>query len=52
MLGKIKDLEEYITRLALMNAVKYGGRANMQAVLGKLFALYPDLKREARESVT
>ncbi|MHA1709572.1 MAG: glutamate--tRNA ligase [Candidatus Baldrarchaeia archaeon] len=44
-----REVEENIMRLALMNAIKYGGKAKAKAVLGKLLATFPELKSEAKE---
>ena len=38
-----------ITKYALHNAVKYNGKANAGAVIGKIFAENPELKANARE---
>ena len=49
MSNDVKEIENYILRIALMNAIKYNGKANMQAVLGKLFAKFPELRKDARD---
>ena len=44
--GNIKDT---ITKYALQNAIKYKGKANPGAVIGKVFAESPELKEKAQE---
>jgi glutamyl-tRNA synthetase len=43
-----KELEVLIRKWVLQNAVKYAGKANFGAVLGKLLAEKPDLKDELK----
>jgi glutamyl-tRNA synthetase len=43
------DVEEIAFRYALANAVKYGGRADVKAVMAKLMAEVPELRQRARE---
>ncbi len=43
------ELKNIITKYALQNALKYGGKANPGAVIGKVFAENPDLKSQAKE---
>lgn len=40
-------MEEIILKYALQNAVKFDGKANQGAVIGKVFAEKPELKNEA-----
>ncbi len=42
------DLEVLARKHALANAVRYGGKANFGAVLGKLLAEKPDIKNELK----
>ncbi|MCX8188858.1 MAG: glutamate--tRNA ligase [Nitrososphaeria archaeon] len=46
-----KEVEELIRKYALENAVKFGGKCNPQAVLGKVLGERPELKSSARELV-
>ncbi|MBI2647022.1 glutamate--tRNA ligase [Candidatus Woesearchaeota archaeon] len=46
MEGKLKQI---ILKYALQNAIKYKGKANPGAVIGKVFAENPDLKEKAKE---
>jgi glutamyl-tRNA synthetase len=48
-MGYIMDVEEIAFRYALANAVKYGGRADVKAVMAKLMAEVPELRQRARE---
>ncbi|MFB0514113.1 MAG: glutamate--tRNA ligase, partial [Candidatus Bathyarchaeia archaeon] len=41
--------KELIRKLALLNAVNYGGKAQFQPVLGKLLTEKPNLKARVRE---
>ena len=41
------ELEKIILKYALENAVKFGGKANPKAVIGKVFSEMPELKKEA-----
>jgi glutamyl-tRNA synthetase len=41
-----KKIKEEIRNWSLQNALKYGGKANQGAVIGKLLSTYPDLKKE------
>ena len=43
------SLKQTITKYALQNAVRYKGRANPGAVIGKVFAEMPELKEKAQE---
>ncbi|MCK5283835.1 MAG: glutamate--tRNA ligase [Nanoarchaeota archaeon] len=42
-------LDNTIRKYALQNAVKYNGKANPGAIIGKVFAEMPELKKEAKE---
>ena len=44
-----RSIEWVIRKHCLANAVKYGGKANAKAVIGKLLAERPDLRAQARE---
>ena len=44
-----KELEDTITKYALQNAVKFKGKANPGAVIGKVFAENPHLKENSKE---
>src|SRR3989339_635320 len=44
-----QSLKSAITKYALQNAVKYKGKANIGAVIGKVLAENPDLKDKAKE---
>jgi glutamyl-tRNA synthetase len=48
-LSSNKEVEELIRKYALENAVKFGGKCNPQAVLGKVFGERPELKSSAKE---
>ena len=43
------SLKQTIIKYALQNAVKYKGKANVGAVIGKVFAETPELKEKAQE---
>ena len=43
------DLDSAIRKYALQNAVKFAGKANPGAVLGKVFAEHPEAKNQAKE---
>ena len=43
------QLKQTITKYALQNAVKYKGKADPGAVIGKVFAEMPELKEKAQE---
>ncbi len=43
------SLEQLIRKYSLANAIKYDGKANVKAVIGKLFAERPDLRSQAQE---
>lgn len=43
------DVEDIAFKYALANAVKYGGRADVKAVMAKLMAEVPELRQRARE---
>ncbi len=45
------DVEKIILKHALKNAIKYGGKANLKAVLSKVFGELPELRKEAKEVV-
>ena len=47
----MKDLREIILKHALLNAVEHGGKANVQAVLGKVIAEVPDAKGRISEVI-
>ena len=44
-----KNLKSAITKYALQNAVKYKGKANIGAVIGRVLAENPELKEKAKE---
>jgi len=44
-----EDIDQTIRKYALQNAVKYGGKARVEAVFGKIFHEYPDLKERIKE---
>ncbi len=44
-MGFDKGLEKLILQFALANAVQYGGKANAGAVIGKIIAIQPELKK-------
>jgi len=44
-----EDIEQTIRKYALQNAVKYGGKARVEAVFGKIFHECPDLKERIKE---
>ena len=46
-----RELEELVFKHAVLNAVKHKGRADLKAVLGKVFAEDPSLRARAREVV-
>ena len=43
------SLKQTITKYALQNAVRYSGKANPGAVIGKVFAEMPELKEKAQD---
>lgn len=43
------ELEDVVLKYALINAVKYGGKADPKAVMSKIMAERPDLRSRARE---
>src|SRR3989344_6423008 len=43
------QLKQTITKYALQNAVRYKDKANLGAVIGKVFAENPELKEKAQE---
>ena len=43
------NVEEIAFKYALANAVKYGGKADVKAVMAKLMAEVPELRARARE---
>lgn len=43
-----KKIKEAIRNWALQNAIKYNGKANQGAVIGKLLAEHPELKKELK----
>jgi len=43
------SLKQTITKYALQNAIKYKGKPNAGAVIGKVFAEMPELKEKAQE---
>jgi len=48
-LDEEKELREVIRKIALLNALRYGGKARPQPVLGKLLGEQPHLKKRIRE---
>ncbi len=44
-----KKLEQIILKYALANAVKFEGKANQKAVMGKIFAENPEFRGQAKE---
>ncbi|MEM3525788.1 MAG: glutamate--tRNA ligase [Candidatus Jordarchaeaceae archaeon] len=44
-----KILEQTILKYALANAVKFGGKANQKAVMGRVIAENPELRSQAKE---
>jgi glutamyl-tRNA synthetase len=44
-----KELTSLIRKIALLNAIKYGGTAKTDAVMGKLLAEQPELKAKIKE---
>ncbi|MDH5690548.1 MAG: glutamate--tRNA ligase family protein, partial [Candidatus Bathyarchaeota archaeon] len=46
---KNSQIRETIRRIALLNALSYGGKARAQSVLGKLLATHPHLKDNIEE---
>ncbi len=44
-------MEELILKHALINAIRYGGKADFQAVLGKVLAEKPELRESIKEVV-
>ena len=44
-----KDIEQLVRICALQNAVKYGGKARVEPVVGKVFYERPDLKKRMKE---
>ncbi|MEM0173200.1 MAG: glutamate--tRNA ligase [Sulfolobaceae archaeon] len=47
----MNEIEETIYKYALLNAVKYNGKADLKAVNNKIFQERPDLRKNAREIV-
>src|SRR3989344_2486078 len=45
----MKDLKKSILKYALQNAIKFNGKANPGAVLGRILGEYPSLKDKAQE---
>ncbi len=43
------EIEELVLKYTLINAVKYGGKADPKAVMSKIMAERPDLRQRARE---
>mgnify|MGYP000075142516 CR=1 FL=1 len=43
------NIEEVVLKYALANAIKYGGKADVKAVMAKLMAEAPELRQRARE---
>lgn len=43
------EIRETVRKLALLNAISYGGKAKVQPVLGKLLTEKPDLKARVKE---
>ena len=46
-----EELEKLLLKHALANAVKYGGKASLKAVVSKVFAEAPELRKDARRVV-
>ncbi len=46
-----ENLENILLKHALANAVKYGGKASLKAVVSKVFAEAPELRKDARRVV-
>ena len=44
-----EDIEQIIRKYALQNAVKYGGKAQVEPVVGKIFYEHPELKEKMKE---
>ncbi|MFN6991704.1 MAG: hypothetical protein ACK4MM_03160, partial [Fervidobacterium sp.] len=44
----MKDLNKAILKHALINAVEFDGKANIQAVLGKVLSEQPELKKDVK----
>lgn len=44
-----KEIEDLIWKFALQNAIKYNGKANPGAIVGKLLGDNPDLKKQMKE---
>lgn len=47
----MEEIEELIYKYALQNAVKHNGKANVNAVVSKIFSDRPDLRSKAKEIV-
>lgn len=45
----VKDIKKLIEKYALQNAVKFGGKANPGAVIGKILAEKPEMKKQIAE---
>ena len=45
----MKDIKNLIKKYSLQNAIKFDGRANTGAVIGKILAENPDLKKKIKE---
>ena len=43
------DLEQTVRKYALQNAIKFKGRANPGAIIGKVFAEDPEMKKQAKD---
>jgi len=48
----MKEMRELLLKYALLNAVKHQGKAQLNAVISKVFAERPDLRPKARELVS
>ena len=46
------ETREVVHKIALLNALQYGGEARVQSVLGKLLAEHPQLKGRIRETAS
>ena len=46
------NLDEMILKYALQNAIQHGGKANYKAVMGKIMAENPELRRRAKELIS
>ena len=49
MIGMSEDLNKLIWRLGLENAIKYKGKTNIKAIIGKILQTREDLRSKAKE---